>query len=114
MEDELLADILAVERDIRLQVDALEQERAGRLASLELELERQLADESVALQAEQEGLEAAAVKAAVDQAEALLAAAREYAMQLDELDDGALARVVLARLGRVLPEGAYDSHHEQT
>lgn len=114
MEDELLADILAVERDIRLQIDAREQQSVAQLAALEQELERQLATETATLEAERTRLETAAVEAASAQAEALLAAVRDYAMKLDKLDDAALAGVVCARLGRLLPEGAYDSHHEQT
>jgi hypothetical protein len=114
MEDELLADILAVERDIRLQIDARKQQSAERLAALEQELEQQLATETATLEAARTRLEAAAVEAAAAQAEALLASAREYAMKLDKLDGKALAGVVLPRLARLLPEGAYDSHHEQT
>ena len=113
MEDELLSDILAAERGIRLQIDALEQQSAERLATLRLQLDQMLETESKALQAELERVLIAAEEAALREAETLLAEAGAFAARLDNLDNVELERVVIRHLSRILPEGAYDRTDEQ-
>ena len=114
MDDELLSDILAAEREIRLQIDALEQESAERLAVLRQQLDQMLDTESTALQAELERARIAAEQAALREADALLAEARAFAVRLEQLDNVELDRVVIRHLSRILPEGAYDRTDEQT
>jgi len=113
MDDELLSDILAAEREIRLQIDAMEQQTAERLESLRQELEQKLNNESMALQAELAQALARAEQTALREADALLAEARAFALRLENLDALELERVVLRHLGRILPEGAHDRQDEQ-
>lgn len=105
MDDELLADILAAEQDIRLQIDALELQTAQRLEVLNLELEQMLASESTALQAELELAQARAGESAQREADALLAEARAFALRLDQIDALELDRVLIRHLDRILPGG---------
>lgn len=114
MSDELLSDILAAEREIRLQIESLEQVTADHLEKRRQELDHMLEDESKALQAELEKAVAGAEHSAVREAEASLASAREYARRLEDLDIADLDRVVLSYLTRILPEGADDRQDEQT
>jgi hypothetical protein len=114
MEDELLSDILAAEREIRLQIEALEQQTAERLETLRLQLDQMLETESKALQAELERAQITAEQAALREADTLLAEARAFAVRLENLDNVELDRVVIRHLSRILPEGAYDRTDEQT
>jgi len=113
MDDELLSDILAAEREIRLQIDAMEQQTAERLETLRQELEQKLNNESVALQAELAQALTRAEQTALREADALLAEARAFALRRENLDARELERVVLRHLGRILPEGAHDRQDEQ-
>jgi len=114
MDDELLSDILAAEREIRLQIDAMEQQTAERLETLRQELEQKLNNESMALQAELAQALTRAEQTALREADALLAEARAFALRLENLDALELERVVLRHLGSILPEGAHDRQDEQT
>lgn len=114
MDDELLADILAAEREIRLQIDALEQQTAERLETLRQELDLMLGSESGALQAELEQAQTRAEQAALLDADVLLAEARAFALRLENMDAGELDRVLIRHLSRILPEGADDRQDEQT
>lgn len=105
MDDELLSDILLAEREIRLQIEALEQQTAERLEKLQRELTRMLDDESGKLQAELEQAQARAEQSALLEADALLAEARAFAMRLENLDALELDGVILRHLARILPEG---------
>ena len=113
MDDELLADILAAEHDIRLQIESLEQQTAARLASFRQEFEQLLAAEAEALQAELELDRARAGQAAEEEAQGVLAEARAYAGRLKNLDNAQLERVVRHHLPRIYPEGADDRQDEQ-
>ncbi len=114
MDNELLSDILAAERDICLQLDALEQQTAERLETLRRELDRMLGDETAALQAELAQAEIKAGQGAQQEADALLAEARAFALRLEQLDSQELDKVVLHHIARILPEGADDRQDEQT
>lgn len=105
MDDKLLADILAAEREIRQQTEALEQQEAERLEALRQELDRMLTSESAALQAELERAQARAGESALREADALLAEARAFAARLENIDNLELDRGVIRYLARILPEG---------
>ena len=113
MDDELLSDILAAEREIRLQIDALEQQTAERLETLRQELDQMLDNESRALQVELEQAQTRAAQSAQREADALLDEARAFALRLENLEDQELDRVVIRHLSRILPEGAHDRQDEQ-
>lgn len=114
MDDELLSEILAAEREIRLQIDALEQQTSERLGTLKLELEQMLDNESGTLQAELEQARIRTEQTAQREADALLAEARAFAMRLENLDTLELDRVLIRYLAGIRPEGAYDRQDEQT
>jgi predicted component of type VI protein secretion system len=114
MDDELLSDILAAERDIRLQIDALEQQTAERLEQLGQELDQMLGNESRTLLYELEQAQSRVEQSAQQEADALLAEARAFALRLENLDTLELERVVIRHLSRILPEGTDDRQDEQT
>jgi len=105
MDDELLTDILAAERDIRLQINALEQQTAERLEALKQELDQMLESESTALQSELDLARTSAEESAHREAEALMAEARAFALRLENLATLELDTVVLRHLARILPGG---------
>lgn len=105
MDDELLADILAAEREIRLQINELDQQTTERLETLKQELDQMLENESKSLQAELELARARASDSAQREAEALLAEAGAFALRLENIDTMELDRVVVRHLARILPEG---------
>jgi len=113
MDDELLSDILAAEREIRLQIETLEQQTAQRLETLKQELEQMLSNESLALQTEMEQARIRAEQSALRETDVLLAEARAFALRMDNLDAQELDRVVILHLARILPEGAHDRQDEQ-
>ena len=113
MDDELLSDILAVEHEIRLQIESLEQQTGERLEKLRQEIDRMLDDESRLLEEELEKARDRAEQSAGKEAEKLLAEARAYALRLENLDTAELDRVVRSNLTRIYPEGANDRQDEQ-
>ena len=113
MDDELLSDILAAEREIRLQIESLEQQTADRLERIRADLDLMLEDESRALQAGFEQALRNAEHSAGQEAEALLSGARAFALRLEHLDAVELDRVVLRYLTRICPEGVHDRQDEQ-
>lgn len=113
MEDELLSEILATEREIRLRIDALKRRNAERLEALRRELDEMLEGEARALQGELERARAKAEQAARLEADARLAEAGAFALRLEKLDAVELDRVVLRHLARIRPEGADDRQDEQ-
>lgn len=114
MDDELLSDILAAEREIRLQIDALEQQTNERLETIRQELEQMLDNVSGTLQVEREQARIRTEQTAQQEAEALLAEARAFAQRLENLDTLELDRVLIRYLAGIRPEGAYDRQDEQT
>lgn len=113
MGDELLSDILAAERDISLQIDNLERQTAERLEKLRQELDQLLGNESRSLQHELEQAQSRVEQSARQEADALLAEARAFALRLENLDTPELEKVVIRNLFRILPEGADDRQDEQ-
>lgn len=105
MEDELLSEILATEREMRLQIDALKQQTAARLETLRQELGQILESEARALQGELEKARDRAGQAALLEVDAQLAEAGAFALRLEKLDDVELDRVVLRHLAGIDPEG---------
>lgn len=105
MDDGLLSDILAAEREIRLQIEVLEQQTAERLETLTQELDQMLSAESRLLQAELEQARTRAEQTALREADALLAEAQAFAVRLENLDTLELDRVVIRALSRIIPEG---------
>jgi vacuolar-type H+-ATPase subunit H len=105
MDDELLGDILAAERDIRLQINALDQQTTERLEALTQELDQMLERETMALQAELELARSRAGESAQREGESLLDEARAFAVRLESIDTKELDRVVVRHLARILPEG---------
>lgn len=114
MGDELLSDILAAERDIRQQIDAMERQTEERLEKLRQELDQTLGNESASLQYELEQAQARTEQTAQQEADALLAEALAFAQRLEKLDAVELERVVIRHLSRILPEGTDDRQDEQT
>ena len=106
MDDELLSDILAAEREIRLQIEALEQQTAERLETLKQELEQMLSNDSLARKSELEQALTRSEDTSLQEADALLAEARSFALRMEKLDTRELDSVVLRQLARILPEGA--------
>ena len=106
MAEELLSDILAAERVIRLEIDELEVQVAQKLERLQQELDSELANEAKALQ---DDLETALRRAEVEaqqEAKALLDEARSAARRLEYLDSAELDQVVGRHLRQILPAGA--------
>lgn len=114
MDDQLLPDILAAEREIRRQIDILEVELAERLQRVKKELEENEENESRNLQTELEQACSRTDAAAQQEAEALLTAAQLFAQKLDNLDQDVVDQVVMRHLPRIMPEGANDCQDEQT
>lgn len=112
MEDELLADILAAESEIRLQSVALEQQTAERLETVRQELDRLAEHEALSLQVELDKALSSAGQKADLEAEALLAEVRTYALRLESLESVALDRTVANVLSRICPEGR-DDHQDE-
>lgn len=114
MDEELLSEILAAERDIRLQIAALEQQTGERLEKLRQELDQMLGNESDSLQHELEQARARTEQAAQQEADALLAEAQAFAVRLENMDVQELGKMVIRHLSRILPEGTDDRQDEQT
>lgn len=112
MDDGLLSDILAAEREITLQIEALELETRARLEKLGQELEMKVAAEKELLQAELANAMAKAEQSAEEEAMAILAEARSLALRQSKLTAEQLDRVVLRHLARIYPEGANDRQDE--
>ena len=106
MDDQLLSDILTAEREIRLQIEALEQQTAERLETLKQELEQMLSNDSLARKSELEQALTRSEDTSLQEADALLAEARSFALRMEKLDTRELDSVVLRQLARILPEGA--------
>jgi vacuolar-type H+-ATPase subunit H len=106
MADELLSDILAAERAIRLEIDELEEEVAEELESLQQELDAELAAAARALQAELSVALSQAETMAQQEAAALLDDVRAFARRLENLDTAKLDAVVRRQLVQILPAGA--------
>jgi vacuolar-type H+-ATPase subunit H len=113
MQDELLAEILAVEQEIRHRIADQEAESAARLDALARELAAELARETERLQNESGCSLGAAEQSARDEADSVLATAQARGERLAALDDGTLDRVVRQQLQRIRPEVGHDCQDEQ-
>lgn len=113
MDSGLLSEILATEHEIRLQIDALQQQQEQRLDTVRQDLVRMLDEESGILQAELEQARIRAEQRSKLEADALLAEARAFALRLENLDLLELDRVVARNLSRIIPEGEHDRQDEQ-
>ena len=106
MADELLSDILAAERAIRLELDELEEQVAQELECLQQELDAELEKATWALQVELAAALSQAESMAQQEAAALLDEARAFARRLENLDTSRLDAVVRRQLIQILPAGA--------
>lgn len=106
MNDELLAEILTAEREIRREIDALEERIAKEEETLRQELDQSVVNAAMTLQAERQEALKRAEQSALREADALLAKARSFASRLENLDNSALEGVIFRHLPRVLPKGA--------
>ena len=114
MQDELLAEILAVEQEIRQRIAAWEAESAARLDALRQEFDGELAREAERLRNESGCSLKTAEESARGEADMVLADARARAERLGALDDGELDRVVVRQLRFIRPEVGHDRQDEQT
>lgn len=114
MQEGLLAEILAVEQEIRQRITAWEAESAARLDALRREIDRELAQESERLRNESCSSLEDAEQSARSEADMVLAAARARAERLGALSDGTLDRVVGRQLRFIRPEVSHDRQDEQT
>jgi predicted phage gp36 major capsid-like protein len=113
MGDELLTEVLEVEREVRQRVDALEAETAERLAALERELESLLDHESDLLEKELARSLDAAELSARREAAAIREEAIAYGGRLGSLGDDELNLIVARYLKRIRPEIVHDRQDEQ-
>jgi vacuolar-type H+-ATPase subunit H len=114
MQDELLAEILATEQEIRERIAAWEAENAARLDALRREFDAELAREAERLRNELGGSLETAEQAARSEADMMLSAARTRAERLGSLDDEMLDRAVVRHLRFIRPEAGHDRQDEQT
>lgn len=106
MDDELLSDILAAEREIRRRIDELEERVAHDLEQLRQELEQELVVESRTLEKERDESLRGAEEESRREAASLVESARAFARRLENLDDAELDTVLLRHLAQILPAGA--------
>ena len=106
MDDELLSNILAAERAIRLEIDELEEQVAQELERLQQELDSELANEAKAAQEELAAALRQAEATAQQKAASLRAGAQVFARRLEDLDNTELDRIVRRHLLQILPDGA--------
>ena len=114
MQDELLAEILTVEQEIRQRVADREAESVTRLAALRRELDGELALEAERLQNESGCSLEVAEQSARAEAGKVLAAAQARAERLGALDDDMLDLVVGRQLRFIRPEVDHDRQDEQS
>lgn len=105
MDDELLSDILAAEREIRQRIDERQRQREERLAAVARELAQEWEREAGALRAEREQALDRTERRARQEAEGLVAEARAYAQRLERMETADLDRFLAPRLRGLLPEG---------
>jgi hypothetical protein len=106
MEQSTLAEILGVEKEIRVQLDA-EREQASRwLEDARREIEREHEAALTRLQAEAEQRRLAALEAARRRAAAVVGDAERAAAAQAVVSDDELRALVRRRLARLVPESA--------
>ena len=105
MADELLSDILAAERAIHLEIDALEAQVAQELERLQHELDAELVNTAKALSDELAAALRRTEAEAQQEADSLLDEARALARRLENLDTAQLDEVVRRHLVQILPAG---------
>lgn len=113
MDEELLSDILAVEREIRQRNSTLEQESAAWLAALAVELEEALRQEAARLDEALAGELVCAEQTARGESNSLLAEANLYAARIASLGEGELDSVINRYLVRLYREQGHDRQDEQ-
>jgi vacuolar-type H+-ATPase subunit H len=112
--DDLLSDILVVEREVRKRIDAVKEECTGRLEELTRQLDRKIELENARLQDELDRVLEAAEHAARREGDAHLSEARAFAERLGRLTDEELAQVIEPHLQRLRPEKDHDRQDVQT
>jgi len=104
MEQDILAEIFAAEKEVQERLAAEQRSSEELLARVKGEIAEQLAVAEEGLQVESEKVLADAREAAAKRAAALLKEAVSQAERLDRISDEALQEVVAKRLTGILPE----------
>lgn len=105
MEQDILAEIFAAEKEVQERLAAEQRSSEEWLARVRREIAEQLAAAEKGLKAESEKMLADAQQAAGKSATALLEEAVSQAERLGRISDKDLQEVVAKRLPRILPEG---------
>jgi hypothetical protein len=113
MAEELLSEIVAAEREIRLQLSRLEEELAARLDGVRAETQEELEREAASLAAELEAELAKASRFAEKEARSRVAEARAYAERLGALTTDQLDDIVCRHLRAVCQGEHHDRPDEQ-
>lgn len=114
MADDLLADILTVEREISQRISLLAQETADSLRTLGSELDADLEREADRMRSEMHSHLEKSEEMARRDAAALLGQANAYADRLDAMGDPELDREIEGCLSELLQEETNDSDHGQS
>ena len=112
--DELLSDILAVEREVRERIAALKEESANRLAALTQRFDHEFALESGRLKGELSRALEMTEHAAHKEGDTLLAEAVAFAQRTDRFSDEELVQVIGRHLRRLRPKEDHDRQDVQT
>ena len=103
MENDILSEIIAVEKDIQERLVAEERSAGTMLCSLRQDLEEKARREEERLAAARREAESAARAKAQERAAALMRQAGIRAEQWAALDDNTLERCIMGHLVRILP-----------
>lgn len=114
MDNDLLSEILSVEREIRSRIADIQGEAATRLDSLKREIETGSARECGRLQAEVSRAVETAECSAREEAAVLLAEANAYAERIAALRDDELDGIIIRHLEQLRPVEGHDRQDEQT
>lgn len=113
MDDELLTEILAVEREVSERLNRLETESARMLEALDRELTAGIERELCLFQEESDRVNAAAEQEARMAANAIVADAKYYAARIGSISDEKLKLILARHLVRLRPEAENDRQDEQ-
>lgn len=113
MTEELLAEIVAVEREIRRELFALEEEMAARLATVRGEVEEELRQEVARLEAELAGALEHVTRSALSEAQAVVAEASSFARRIRSIEPGQLDGIIVRHLHYLRREEKHDRPDEQ-
>lgn len=113
MGKELLAEIVAAEREIRRQLAALKEESAARLATARAEAQEELRQEEARLEEAFARAMEEVAREAEQESLAVVAEANAYVARLDSLEAEVLDRLIVRHLSDLVREGDHDRPDEQ-